>query len=81
MTTIDTGAEFGWKKKLWFEIGKTEVENTLRSCRSNCILPLFKSCAKEGFEKEILEVLDQGNGLNFSQVDFSTAELSRKRRK
>ena len=62
MTTIDTGAEFGWVKKLWFEIGKTEVEDTLKGCKSNCILPFFKSCAKEGFETQILEVLDQGNG-------------------
>ena len=62
MRTIDTNAEFCWKKKLWFEIGKTEVVNTLTSCSSNCILPFFKSCAKEGFDSQILEVLDQGNG-------------------
>ena len=61
MRTIDTNAEFCWKKKLWFEIGKTEVVNTLTSCSSNCILPFFKSCAKEGFDSQILEVLDQGN--------------------
>ena len=60
MTTIDTSEEFGWKKKLWFEIGKTEVVNTLMSCSSNCILPFFKSCAKEGLQTQILEVLDQG---------------------
>ena len=60
MSTNDTRAEFSWKKKLWFDIGKSEVENTLRSCSSNCILPFFKSCAKEGFETQILEVLDQG---------------------
>lgn len=59
MSTNDTRAEFSWKKKLWFDIGKSEVENTLRSCSSNCILPFFKSCAKEGFETQILEVLDQ----------------------
>ena len=62
MRTIDTNAEFCWKKKLWFEIGKTEVVNSLTSCSSNCILPFFKSCAKEGFDAQILEVLDQGNG-------------------
>lgn len=62
MSTIDTSAEFSWRKKLWFEIGKTEVENTLTSCSSNCILPFFKSCAREGFETQILEVLDEGNG-------------------
>ncbi|KAM7427970.1 hypothetical protein ABFA07_020984 [Porites harrisoni] len=59
MRTIDTNSEFCWKKKLWFEIGKTEVVNTLTSCSSNCILPFFKSCAKEGFDGQILEVLDQ----------------------
>ena len=62
MRTIETNAEFCWRKKLWFEIGKTEVVNTLTSCSSNCILPFFKSCAKEGFDAQILEVLDQGNG-------------------
>ena len=61
MRTIDTNAEFCWKKNLWFEIGKTGVVNTLTSCSSNCILPFFKSCAKEGFDSQILEVLDQGN--------------------
>lgn len=60
MSSIDMSAEFSWKKKLWFDIGKAEVENTLRSCRSNCILPFFKSCVREGFQTEILEVLDQG---------------------
>lgn len=59
MSSIDMSAEFSWKKKLWFDIGKAEVENTLRSCRSNCILPFFKSCVREGFQTEILEVLDQ----------------------
>lgn len=61
MRTIDTNAEFCWKKNLWFEIGKTEVVNTLTSCSSNCVLPFFKSCAKEGFDAQILKVLDQGN--------------------
>lgn len=60
MSSIDMSAEFSWKKKLWFDIGKAEVENTLRSCRSNCILPFFKNCVREGFQTEILEVLDQG---------------------
>lgn len=60
MNAVDTGAEFAWRKKLWFEIGKTEVEETLKNCSSNCLLPFFKSCGKEGFELQILEVLDQG---------------------
>lgn len=60
LNAIDTGAEFTWRKKLWFEIVKTEVEETLNNCSSNCLLPLFKSCGKEGFETQILEVLDQG---------------------
>ena len=60
LNAIDTGAEFTWRKKLWFEIGKTEVEETLNNCSSNCLLPLFKSCGKEGFQTQILEVLDHG---------------------
>lgn len=60
LNAVDTGAEFAWRKKLWFEIGKTEVEETLKNCSSNCLLPFFKSCGKEGFESQILEVLDQG---------------------
>lgn len=59
LNAIDTGAEFAWRKKLWFEIGKTEVEETLKNCSSNCLVPFFKSCGKEGFEAQILEVLDQ----------------------
>ena len=83
MRTIDTNAEFSWKKNLWFEIGKTEVVNTLTSCSSNCILPFFKSCAKEGFDAQILEVLDQGNGsvvfffLFFSFFFFLTKSVFR----
>ena len=60
LNAVDTGAEFAWRKKLWFEIGKTEVEETLQNCSSNCLVPFFKSCGKEGFEAQILEVLDQG---------------------
>ena len=60
LNAVDTGAEFAWRKKLWFEIGKTEVEETLKNCSSNCLVPFFKSCGKEGFEAQILEVLDQG---------------------
>ena len=71
MSSIDTSAEFSWKKKLWFDIGKTEVENTLRSCRSNCILPFFKSCVREGFQTQILEVLDQGVIMFSHSPEFS----------
>lgn len=60
LNAVDTGSEFAWRKKLWFEIGKTEVEGTLKNCNSNCLVPFFKSCGKEGFESQILEVLDQG---------------------
>ena len=60
LNAVDTGAEFAWRKKLWFEIGKTEVEETLKNCSSSCLVPFFKSCGKEGFETQILEVLDQG---------------------
>ena len=60
LNAVDTDAEFAWRKKLWFEIGKTEVEDTLKNCSSNCLVPFFKSCGKEGFEAQILEVLDQG---------------------
>jgi len=60
LNAVDTGSEFAWRKKLWFEIGKTEVEGTLKNCSSNCLVPFFKSCGKEGFESQILEVLDQG---------------------
>ncbi|KAL9974567.1 hypothetical protein ACROYT_G011618 [Oculina patagonica] len=59
LSLIDLTAEFEWKKKLWFEIGKAQVENTLKNCRNDCLLPFFKSCVKEGFEKDILEILDQ----------------------
>ena len=71
MSSIDMSAEFSWKKKLWFDIGKAEVENTLRSCRSNCILPFFKSCVREGFQTDILEVLDQGVILFSHSPEFS----------
>ena len=72
MSSIDISAEFSWKKKLWFDIGKTEVENTLRSCRSNnCILPFLKSCITEGFQTQILEVLDQGVILFSQSPEFS----------
>lgn len=60
LNAVDTGSEFAWRKKLWFEIGKTEVEGTLNNCSSNCLVPFFKSCGKEGFESQILEVLDRG---------------------
>ena len=61
LSLVDLTAEFEWKKKLWFDIGKAQVETTLRNCSNDCLLPFFKSCVKEEFEKHILEVLDQGN--------------------
>lgn len=61
LSMIDLTAEFVWKKKLRFEIGKAQVESTLIHRSNDCLLPFFKSCVKEGFEKDILEVLDQGN--------------------
>lgn len=60
LNAVDMSAEFAWRKKLWFEIGKTEVEETLKNCESNCLVPFFKSCGKEGFAMQILEVLDEG---------------------
>lgn len=60
LNAVDTSAEFAWRKKLWFEIGKTEVEETLKNCSSSCLVPFFKSCGKERYETQILEVLDQG---------------------
>ena len=61
MSLVDLTAEFEWRRKLWFQIGKATVENTLRNNRNDCLLPFFRSCTQEGFEKDILEVLDQGN--------------------
>lgn len=52
--------EFVWRKKFWFEIGKIEVEEMLKNCESNCFVLFFKSCGKEGFVMQILEVLDEG---------------------
>ncbi|KAJ7382349.1 hypothetical protein OS493_035626 [Desmophyllum pertusum] len=56
LSLVDLTAEFEWKRKLWFEIGKAQVETTLRNCSNDCLLPFFKSCVKEEFEKHILEV-------------------------
>ena len=61
LSLIDLPAEFEWRNKLWFVIGKAQVENTLRNCTNDCLLPFFKGCVKEGFAKAVLEVLDQGN--------------------
>ena len=60
LNAVDMSAEFAWRKKLWFEIGKTEVEETLKNCESNCLVPFFKSCGKEGFAMQILKFLDEG---------------------
>ena len=60
LSMVDLTAEFAQKRKLWFQIGKAQVENTLRNCTNDCLLPFFRSCAQQGFEKDILEVLDQG---------------------
>lgn len=58
MALDDLPAEFEWTKKLWFQIGKAQVEDTLRNCRNECLLPFFRSCIHEGFEKDLLETLD-----------------------
>ena len=60
MALDDLPAEFEWTKKLWFQIGKAQVEDTLRNCRNECLLPFFRSCIQEGFEKDLLETLDHG---------------------
>ena len=79
LNAVDTGAEFAWRKKLWFEIGKTEVEETLKNCSSNCLVPFFKSCGKEGFEAQILEVLDQGtSNCRLFTPGFFTREAKKK---
>ena len=61
MSLIDSSSEFAWRKKLWFEIGKAQVNNTLKNCTNDCLLPFLKGCVKEGFAKDTLDILDQGN--------------------
>ena len=60
LSLLDLNAEFDWKRRLWFEIGKAQAESTLRDCKNDCLLPFFRSCVQEGFAKDILKVLDQG---------------------
>ena len=60
LSIVDLTGEFRWRRKLWFEIGKGEAVRSLTGCTNHCLVPFFKSCAKEGFEKEILQVLDGG---------------------
>ena len=60
LSLLDLNAEFDWKRRLWFEIGKAQAETTLRDCKNDCLLPFFRSCVQEGFAKDILKVLDQG---------------------
>ena len=85
LSLVDLTAEFEWRKKLWFQIGKAQVENTLRNCRNDCLLPFFRSCAQEGFEKDILEVLDQGKLVSSVRTvrlsSRSSSRLSEKRKK
>ncbi|CAH3175669.1 unnamed protein product, partial [Porites lobata] len=59
LSLLDLNAEFDWKRRLWFEIGKAQAESTLRDCKNDCLLPFFRSCVQEGFAKDILKVLDQ----------------------
>ncbi|CAH3175674.1 unnamed protein product [Porites lobata] len=59
LSLLDLNAEFDWKRRLWFEIGKAQAETTLRDCKNDCLLPFFRSCVQEGFAKDILKVLDQ----------------------
>ncbi|XP_068724220.1 L-fucose kinase-like [Montipora capricornis] len=59
MSLLDLSAEFKLTKSLWFQIGKAQVEDTLRNCTSDCLLPFFRSCTQEGFAKDLLETLDQ----------------------
>ena len=60
LSLLDLNAEFDWKRRLWFEIGKAQAETTLRDCKNDCLLPFFRSCVQEGFAKDILKVLDEG---------------------
>ena len=60
LSLLDLNAEFDWKRRLWFEIGKAQAETTLRDCKNDCLLPFFRSCVQEGFAEDILKVLDQG---------------------
>ncbi|XP_073233472.1 L-fucose kinase-like [Porites lutea] len=59
LSLLDLNAEFDWKRRLWFEIGKAQAETTLRDCKNDCLLPFFRSCVQEGFAKDILKVLDE----------------------
>ena len=71
LSLLDLNAEFDWKRRLWFEIGKAQAESTLRDCKNDCLLPFFRSCVQEGFAKDILKVLDQGNNRSRHNVKNS----------
>ncbi|XP_048578770.1 L-fucose kinase [Nematostella vectensis] len=59
LSVADLSHEFEWRRSLWFEIGRRQVEEALVSSSNTCFLPFFKSCAKDGFHKELLEALDK----------------------
>lgn len=63
LSNIDLGVEFDTRRQLFFDIGRRHVEAALVGATNECFLPFLKTCALEGFHKEILEAMDNGKGI------------------
>lgn len=56
---IDVAGEFEWRRRLYFEVGKRRMNETLMTARDNCLLPFFKNCVVENYAIELLKELDK----------------------
>ena len=47
-------------RRMYYEVGRRRMIETLMEKRSNCLLPFFKNCVVENYGLELLKELDKG---------------------
>ncbi|XP_031572889.1 L-fucose kinase-like [Actinia tenebrosa] len=76
LSNIDLGVEFYARRQLFFDIGRRHVEAALMGGTNECFLPFLKTCAVEGFHKEILETMDNVASSSGSSMGVAARTLA-----
>ncbi|XP_028392765.1 L-fucose kinase-like [Dendronephthya gigantea] len=58
LDAIDISAEFEWQRRLYYEVGRRRMKETLEGAKNNCLLPFFKNSVVENYGLELLKELD-----------------------
>ena len=47
-------------RRLYYEVGRRRMKETLMGAKNNCLLPFFKNSVVENYGPELLNELDKG---------------------